>query len=102
ILRKSAMRFVPGDVIDRKKLGFPVPISKWLRKELYDWAQRIILESKTEYLLQKSQCLKLLVDHAYGYHDNGRKLWTILVFMLWHKLNIEELEGDNKKGGLFL
>lgn len=92
ILRKAAKDFVPEHVVERKKLGFPVPTRKWLRDELFDWAQEIILASETGYLLDKSYCLKLLIDHATGKRDNARKIWTILVFMVWHQVHMEKQE----------
>ncbi|WP_047985769.1 asparagine synthase (glutamine-hydrolyzing) [Ornithinibacillus californiensis] len=89
ILRKAAMDFVPSDVVNRKKLGFPVPIRSWLKNELYDWAYETMQESETDCLLDKAYCLKLLTDHAKGSRDNARRVWTILMFMLWHQIFIE-------------
>ncbi|WP_051359461.1 asparagine synthase (glutamine-hydrolyzing) [Paucisalibacillus globulus] len=92
ILRKAAKDFVPNHVVERRKLGFPVPIRKWLQNELFDWAQTVILISETDNYVDKSYCLKLLTDHAAGKRDNSRKLWTILVFMIWYQVNIANKE----------
>lgn len=35
VLRKAAVGIVPDHVVNRKKLGFPVPIRHWLKDELY-------------------------------------------------------------------
>ena len=53
ILRKAAEGIVPDHVLDRKKLGFPVPIRHWLKDEMNDWAKKIIRESDTDHLLNK-------------------------------------------------
>jgi len=29
-------------------------------------------------------------DHAADKRDNSRKLWTILIFMIWHRIYIEK------------
>lgn len=89
ILRKAAIGFIPEHVTNRKKLGFPVPLKSWLRNELYDWATEIIQESNTDHILDKTYCMKLLKSHYKGYNNNARKLWTILVFMMWHQLFME-------------
>ncbi|CQR48193.1 Asparagine synthetase [glutamine-hydrolyzing] 1 [Paraliobacillus sp. PM-2] len=95
ILREAARGIVPDHVLDRKKLGFPVPIRHWLKNELYDWAIKLIKESKTDHLLKKTYILKLLEDHCKGKGDYSRKIWTVLMFMLWHKLYVEEeFEGE--------
>ena len=63
ILRKAAEGVVPEHVLNRKKLGFPVPIRFWLRDEMYDWARQIINESQTDQYFRKDYFLKLLEDH---------------------------------------
>lgn len=88
-LREAFKGVIPDPVINRRKLGFPVPIRHWLKDEMYDWAVNIINESDTEYLLNKSKVLSLLESHRKGPIDYSRRIWTMLVFMLWHKIFIE-------------
>lgn len=89
ILREAARGSVPEDVLHRKKLGFPVPIRHWLKNELYEWAKKLIQESATDHLLEKRIIFKLLEEHGAGKKDNSRKIWTVLVFMIWYKVYIE-------------
>lgn len=89
ILRKAMKDIVPEHVINRRKLGFPVPIRYWLRNELYSWAKNIISESRTDDIIDKTVVLELLDHHASGKHDYSRKIWTVLMFMLWHQIFIE-------------
>lgn len=90
ILRKAARGIVPDHVLDRKKLGFPVPIRHWLKEEMYDWARNIIRESETDHLFNKNYFLSLLDEHCQNKVDNSRKIWTVLIFMIWHQIFIEE------------
>ncbi|MCO7176031.1 asparagine synthase (glutamine-hydrolyzing) [Sporolactobacillus kofuensis] len=88
---REAMRgIVPDSILFRKKLGFPVPIRIWLKNEMHDWAIKIIHDSDTDAYINKSYALKLLDDHCSGKIDNSRKLWTVLMFMLWHQIYIEK------------
>ncbi|MDC3418272.1 asparagine synthase (glutamine-hydrolyzing) [Aquibacillus salsiterrae] len=89
ILREASRGIVPDHVLDRKKLGFPVPIRHWLKKELYSWAKKLIKESETDHLFHKTYVDKLLEDHCLGKADYSRKIWTVLMFMLWHQLYVE-------------
>lgn len=89
ILRKAVEDIVPAHVLHRKKLGFPVPIRLWLKDEMYDWAKNIIVTSQTDQYFDKTYFLKLLDDHRAGIRDNSRQLWTVLTFMMWHKLYVE-------------
>ncbi|WP_408007462.1 asparagine synthase (glutamine-hydrolyzing) [Pseudalkalibacillus sp. A8] len=89
--REAMKGIVPDSVLYRRKLGFPVPIRHWLKNELYDWARRLIRESKTERYLDKKIVLRLLDEHRTGKLDYSRKLWTVLIFMVWHQIYVENL-----------
>jgi asparagine synthase (glutamine-hydrolysing) len=90
ILRKAAEGIVPDHILNRKKLGFPVPIRHWLKGEMYEWAQNVIRESETDHLINKQYVLNLLDDHCKGKDDFSRKIWTVLMFMVWHQVYVEE------------
>ncbi|MDT4938953.1 MAG: hypothetical protein QOG80_2624 [Pseudonocardiales bacterium] len=89
-LRRAVEHIVPPHVLHRAKLGFPVPIRHWLQDVMYDWARAIIMESQTEHLIDRAAALQLLDDHRTGPHDYSRKIWTLLVFMIWHGIFVEE------------
>ncbi|WP_099160048.1 asparagine synthase (glutamine-hydrolyzing) [Virgibacillus ndiopensis] len=89
ILREAFRGIIPIHVLDRKKLGFPVPIRHWLRNELNGWAKQLIQESQTDHLLNKPYILDLLNTHCCGKRDYSRKIWTVLMFMLWHQIFVE-------------
>ena len=91
ILRKAVRGIVPDHVLDRKKLGFPVPIRLWLKNELYEWANQLIHVSETDYLINKTYVKNLLDAHAAGKGDYSRKIWTVLIFMLWHQIYVESI-----------
>ncbi|BBW96988.1 asparagine synthase (glutamine-hydrolyzing) [Geobacillus sp. FSL W8-0032] len=90
ILRKAAEGIVPDHVLNRKKLGFPVPIRHWLRNEMYDWAKQLIHDSETDHLFHKDVLYRLLDEHAQQKADHSRKLWTVLTFMIWHQVYVEK------------
>lgn len=84
-LREAMRGIVPDFVLYNKKLGFPVPIRYWLKDELVDWAKKIIENSPTDHLIHKSFVLNLLDEHIKGRLDHSRKIWTVLVFMIWYE-----------------
>ncbi|KQB85188.1 asparagine synthase (glutamine-hydrolyzing) [Corynebacterium oculi] len=90
-LRKAMEQIVPPHVLHRKKLGFPVPMRHWLAgEELYGWAQDTILESQTEEIFHKQAVLEMLKEHRDGVSDHSRRLWTVLAFMIWHGIFVEQ------------
>ncbi len=89
-LRRALADLVPPHVVERRKLGFPVPIRLWLKDVMYDWAMSIVDESGTSELLDKTYVRHLLQEHRRGDADRSRKIWTVLVFMLWHAIYVEQ------------
>jgi asparagine synthase (glutamine-hydrolysing) len=88
-LRRALADIVPPHVLNRDKLGFPVPIKFWLKDVMYDWARTIIDESQADHVIDRAAALRLLAEHRAGPHDYSRKIWTILVFLLWHGIFVE-------------
>ncbi len=88
-LRRALEQIVPAHVLNRPKLGFPVPIRHWLKDVMYDWAREIITQSQADALIDKGATLRLLDAHRDGPHDYSRKIWTLLVFMIWHGIFVE-------------
>ncbi|MPQ97648.1 asparagine synthase (glutamine-hydrolyzing) [Modestobacter sp. I12A-02628] len=94
-LRRALEQIVPPHVLERRKLGFPVPMRHWLADGLHDWARGVVQDSQTDQWLDKAQVLAMLDAHrantaAGSPVDLSRKLWAVLVFMLWHGVFVEE------------
>ena len=89
-LRRALDGIVPPHVLNRAKLGFPVPIRHWLRDEMYSWARDIIRDSQTDHLLDLAEVQRMLDAHRVGSTDHSRRIWTLLVFMIWHGLFVEQ------------
>ncbi|MFZ2176014.1 MAG: asparagine synthase (glutamine-hydrolyzing), partial [Rhodococcus sp. (in: high G+C Gram-positive bacteria)] len=90
-LRQALEGIVPAHVLHRAKLGFPVPLRHWLRgTELFDWSHEQIAASGTDHLFDKAAVTKMLNEHRDGVSDHSRRLWTVLIFMVWHGIFVEK------------
>ena len=84
--RKAAAIRLPEVSAERKKLGFPVPIRDWLRTEKYYAFAKKYFESEASKKYFNAETLtKLLEEHRSRKRDNGRKIWTVLMFLIWHE-----------------
>jgi asparagine synthase (glutamine-hydrolysing) len=89
-LRRALEPIVPSHVLNRPKLGFPVPIRHWLQAgELLDWAHEMLATSQTDELIDIGAVRRMLDEHLAGTSDHSRRLWTLLIFMLWHAIFVE-------------
>src|SRR3984893_555657 len=90
-LRRALEPIVPPHVLNRPKLGFPVPIRHWLRAgPLLEWAHEMVNASATDNLIDASAVRRMLDEHRCGTADHSRRLWTVLIFMLWHAIFVEQ------------
>jgi asparagine synthase (glutamine-hydrolysing) len=85
-MRQALRDVVPPAIVNRKKLGFPTPTRVWLRGEMYDWAHDMLARSGAGELLDLSYAASLLDEHKRGEADHSRKVWTVLVFCVWHAI----------------
>ncbi|WLR41178.1 asparagine synthase (glutamine-hydrolyzing) [Bacillus carboniphilus] len=90
ILRKAFADIIPEHVVNRRKLGFPVPIRVWLKGTRYHWAKEVITESPIGFFMDKDYILSLLEEHRMEKKDHSRKLWTVLCFCLWLQMAVEQ------------
>jgi asparagine synthase (glutamine-hydrolysing) len=89
-LRRALADVVPPHVVNRPKLGFPVPTRVWLRGVMYDWAVSVLDESAAGDLLDLEYVKGLLAAHRRGDADHSRKIWTVLAFCVWHAIFVEK------------
>lgn len=84
--RLAARKHLPEAVADKKKLGFPVPIRIWLRDEKYYNIVKSEFESdRAKEFFNTDELSVLLQRHYSGKEDNSRKIWTVLMFLIWHR-----------------
>jgi asparagine synthase (glutamine-hydrolysing) len=88
-MRQALQGVVPPPIVNRRKLGFPTPTRVWLREEMYEWAREILATSGAGDLLDLPYVGRLLEEHKRGEADHSRKVWTVLVFCVWHAIFVE-------------
>lgn len=89
-LRRACEGIIPPHVLNRPKLGFPVPIRHWLRDEMYAWARDILQNSGAGHLIDLQAVHRMLDAHREGPVDHSRRIWAVLVFLLWHGIFVEK------------
>lgn len=85
VMRKLLEKYVPNSLTDRPKMGFGVPINKWLRNELKDWASDLLSEQslKSTGHLEPAPILKAWQEHLSERQDWEYPLWNVLMFQAW-------------------
>jgi asparagine synthase (glutamine-hydrolysing) len=88
VLRKLLSRYVPTKLFERPKTGFGVPIYRWLRGPLRDWAENLLDERRLEregYFNPKPirSVWQSLQTGTSDWASGGELLWGVLMFQAW-------------------
>jgi asparagine synthase (glutamine-hydrolysing) len=88
VLKRVAERYLPREVIYRRKSGFGVPLAEWFRagSGLGKLAQQELADAPATELGDRIRVSRLLDEHRSGQQDHGELLWTMLNFVLWKKV----------------
>ncbi|MEP2205071.1 MAG: asparagine synthase C-terminal domain-containing protein, partial [Tateyamaria sp.] len=86
-LRTLLDRHVPRELIDRPKQGFAIPIDRWLRGALRNWAESLLQEGTLVDLvgLDPVALDDMWARHQSSRANNGARLWTVLMLLDWLK-----------------
>jgi asparagine synthase (glutamine-hydrolysing) len=81
ILKKVGEKYLPDDVLYRKKMGFPVPLDKWLGGSFADTARNILKDKNNiaNQVIDTQFVLSMLDDDQLSQdHGLAMKIWMVL------------------------
>ena len=84
ILKKILQKYIPEKYFVRSKMGFSIPIGKYLKNEIKDWANELILDTKFNPYLEFHNVNEIWNQHLTGKNNWEYKLWSILIFQSWY------------------
>lgn len=87
-LFKRAFRgLLPSSILDRKKLGFSVPLALWLRTELKPLLCDVLSKDglKAVGYLEHAEIERLVSEHLSGSANHESKLWALINLVLWER-----------------
>ena len=87
VFRMAASSLLPEDVAFRKKVGFPVPVRKWLADDRYNAQVKDKLFGETSKMFFDQDAVRDLWDRFTGGEEQfwGR-IYAIYAFLLWYDL----------------
>ncbi len=85
MLRQILARYVPTSMFERPKMGFGVPIDRWLRGPLREWAEHLLADSRlrAQGLLDPAPIRARWQAHVDGSANWAYPLWNVLMLQAW-------------------
>lgn len=94
LLKEVAKRYLPDEVVLRKKVGFRVPLDEWFRSGLCDnaWDRLTGSASFVASTFNRDEVCRLLMRHGSGRFNEESRIWTLLSLEVWHEACIKGWE----------
>jgi len=91
VLREAMKGLLPDSILNRPKMGFPVPFGKWAAGSWNGVVRDVLLDrrSRERGIIDPPAVERLLSDHAAGRANAGDRLWSLLNLELWYRTFID-------------
>ena len=87
-LKKILYKYVPKKLVNRPKMGFAIPLEKWLKGPLRSWAENLLEKKKLEDgYLNSTNIINKWSEHISGKRNWQYPIWTILIYQSWKERN---------------
>jgi len=85
--KKAVEKWLPKNIINRKKKGFDNPIDKWLRSQMTSYVEEYLLSEKSAVnkYFNKNYINQLIKLHEGKKEDYMRHIYLLISFELWHR-----------------
>jgi asparagine synthase (glutamine-hydrolysing) len=87
LLKEWARELLPNEVVDRRKVGFTVPLGRWFRGGLRPMLEDALVSerARSRGYFDPTEVRRLVDEHQSGRRDHGRALWTLVQLELWER-----------------
>jgi asparagine synthase (glutamine-hydrolysing) len=102
ILKKVARRYLPQELIYRKKQGFGFPLGIWMRTDLKKFISNLFEQSRfVEHGIFNETYVKgLMQEHISGRFNHEYRLWILINLEIWYQLYIEGKELESVENNI--
>jgi asparagine synthase (glutamine-hydrolysing) len=106
ILKEAVADLLPGDIVYRKKMGFPTPWAYWLAGSQLAEIERLLSERRSldRRLFRSEAIQRIFAEHRAGHRDHGNRIWRLLNLELWQRVFIDgegnAFMGNSETGAL--
>jgi len=87
LLKNVMGKRLPREILEGKKKGFSIPLSRWFREGFSSLLGEYLSEDRVRRrgYFEPSFVRKLCEQHAAGHRDFSKELWTLICFEIWHR-----------------
>lgn len=85
VLKKAAAKWIPRDVIYRRKRGLSVPVANWINRGLRTEVDRLLASERLrkQELVDVQRVGELLAEHRANRANHAKSLWAVIMLEYW-------------------
>jgi len=91
VLRDALASLVPPEILTRRKMGFPVPVGRWLRGVYRPLVDDLVTSERVERrgLFRPATLRRLADEHRSGAAEHGDRLWLLANLEIWQRIFVD-------------
>lgn len=91
LLRDAVKDIVPTAIMNRSKMGFPVPVGDWLRGPFSGMIEEFVLSERAQRRdhFNRDYLSRLAHEHHSGSANHGDQLWLLINLEMWQRIYID-------------
>ncbi len=87
LLKEILHKYVPKEIMDRPKMGFAIPVIKWMKNELRELLESELSEErvKSAGIFNYNEVERLKNNYLAGKNQDFNPVWFLFIFHQWHQ-----------------
>ena len=87
LAKRALKKRIPKEILQRRKVGFPVPNDVWLRTELDPWVNEVLLDRQTlsRGYFTRNGIEGLIAENKRSGGFRTKEILSLITLELWHR-----------------
>ena len=92
LLKMLAEKYLPPEVIHRRKVGFTVPLTRWFTGPLSGFVSQLLLSERCleRGYFRRDAITRMVENHIARKVDREQGLWLLITLEMWHRLFVDD------------
>lgn len=86
IIKEIVHKYLPKEMMDRKKMGFGIPIATWLQTDLKPFVDKYFDDAfiTKQNIFNNAEVQRVKKSFYQGKIERAEKIWFLLMFQMWY------------------
>jgi asparagine synthase (glutamine-hydrolysing) len=103
LLREALRESIPPEILNRRKMGFPVPLGTWFRGPFATIVHEFVSSDRAldRKLLNPAAVDRLVAEHQGNRGQHGTRLWLLANLEIWQRIFLDGEDAESIMNPIF-